>query len=123
KLIELKNKKTFNSNTTLDYYIRKLKTNVKFKVNYFSSRYENKVNNSDLRAIVSNNLQYGIEFRTAFRGKFNFHLGSDFSNLSLKTNELKNHYINNFSFFSFYLNRSEERRVGKECRYRLSTEH
>src|SRR5690606_39447632 len=33
KLIELKNKKTFNSNTTLDYYIRKLKTNVKFKVN------------------------------------------------------------------------------------------
>src|SRR5690606_40204502 len=76
-----------------------------------------------LRAIVSNNLQYGIEFRTAFRGKFNFHLGSEFSNVSLKTNELKNHYINNFSFFSFYLNRSEERRVGKECRYRLSTEH
>lgn len=104
KLIELKNKKTFNSNTTLDYYIRKLKTNVKFKVNYFSSRYENKVNNSDLRAIVSNNLQYGIELRTAFRGKFNFHLGSEFSNVSLKTNELKNHYINNFSFFSVYLN-------------------
>lgn len=104
KLIELKNKKTFNSNTTLDYYIRKLKTNVKFKVNYFSSRYENKVNNSDLRTIVSNNLQYGIEFRTAFRGNFNFHLGSEFSNVSLKTNELKNHYINNFSFFSVYLN-------------------
>lgn len=61
-----------------------------------------------MRDVVSNNLQYGLEFRTAFRSNFNFHLGSEFSDISLKTNDLRNNYINNFSFLTVYLNLSKK---------------
>lgn len=108
KLITLKNQNVFISNTTIDYYFKRLKTNLKLKVNYFTTSYENKVNDSEFRDVISNNLQYGIEFRTAFRSKFNFHLGTEFSDVSLKTNDIKNNYINNFSFLTIYLNLSQK---------------
>lgn len=108
KSILLKDQNTFGSHTTLDYYLKKLKSNIKFKLNYFSMKYESKVNDSEFRDVISNNWRYGMEFRTAFRGDFNFHLGTEFSTISLKTDYFKNSYTQNISFLNTYINLSEK---------------
>ncbi len=97
-----KNRKSFMVNSTLDYYLKNLSSNLKFKAGFFNSSFSNRVNNSDLRNIENNNLNYGLELRSAFDGIFNFHVGTKNTHSGYRVNNFKNHYFNNNSFLDTY---------------------
>jgi hypothetical protein len=55
------------------------------------------VNNSELREVNSINYNYGFEYRTAFDGLFNFHLGSKWLTNKIETTII-NEFTDNVSF-------------------------
>jgi len=102
--IVIKDRKLFTTNTTLDYFLKKLESNLKLELGYSQSEFKNIVNNSGLREVKSSNYNYGLEFRTAFDGTFNFHLGSKWLTNKIETTST-NEFTNSISFidltFSF----------------------
>src|SRR5690606_31192760 len=85
------------SNVSVDYYLKFMKTNVKIKGNFSKSSYQNYVNTSDIRSIVSSNYGYGIELRSGFTGMINFHVGSKWDEVQFETENIYS-YVNNRSF-------------------------
>ncbi|MEL4307938.1 carboxypeptidase-like regulatory domain-containing protein [Joostella sp. CR20] len=90
----------FSVNSTVDYYLKFVKTNLKLDLGYSKSNYKNVVNTSDLREVKSNNYNYGVEVRSGFNGLFNFHFGTKWTSNEIKTS-IKNTYTNNKSFLDF----------------------
>src|SRR5690606_33766652 len=90
--ILIKDRELFTANTSLDYFFKKLESNIKLKLGYAQSELKNIVNDSELRKVNSINYNYGLEYRTAFDGLFNFHLGSKWL-----TNEIEATMINKFT--------------------------
>ncbi|MBT8245472.1 carboxypeptidase-like regulatory domain-containing protein [Winogradskyella sp.] len=95
--IVIKDRELFTANTSLDYFFKKLESNVKLKLGYTQSEFKNIVNNSELREVNSINYNYGFEYRTAFNGIFNFHLGSKWLTNEIKTT-ITNEFTDNVSF-------------------------
>lgn len=105
KTIVIKDRELFTANTSLDYFFKKLESNVKVKLGYTQSEFRNIVNDSELREVNSTNYDYGFEYRTAFDGVFNFHLGSKWLTNEIKTT-ITNEFTDNISFLdmTFTLN-------------------
>lgn len=103
--IVIKDRELFTANTSMDYFFKKLESNLKLKLGYTQSGFKNRVNNSELRKVNSTNYKYGFEFRTAFDGIFNFHLGSKWLTNKIETS-ITNEFTDNVSFLnlSFILN-------------------
>ena len=95
--IVIKDRELFTANTSLDYFFRKLESNVKVKLGYTQSEFKNIVNDSELREVNSINYNYGFEYRTAFDGLFNFHLGSKWLTNQIETT-ISNEFTDNVSF-------------------------
>lgn len=98
----IKDRELFTAHTSLDYFFKKLKSNVKLKLGFNQSEFKNIVNDSDLREVNSTNYNYGFEYRTAFNGIFNFHLGSKWQTSQIKT-ATTNTFTDNVSFWDINL--------------------
>ena len=95
--ILVKDRVSINANANLNYYFKAISSNLKLKLNYIQSEYKNKVNNSDLRSIKSNNYNYGFELRSGFKGRFNYHFGTKWMTNEIKTT-INNSFTNSISF-------------------------
>ena len=95
--IVIKDRELFTVNTSLDYFFKKLDSNIKLKLGYTQSEFKNIVNDSELREVNSTNYNYGFEYRTAFDGLFNFHLGSKWQTNQIETT-ITNEFTDNVSF-------------------------
>lgn len=95
--IVVNNNSLFSTNSQLNYYFKKLSSNLKVNLGYNKSTFQNIINNSDYREVTADNYTYGLEVRSSFNGFFNFHFGSTWRQNSVKTT-FKNEYTNTNSF-------------------------
>lgn len=104
--IVVKDRELLTFTTKLDYYFKKISSNLKLDVGFSKSNYKNIVNNSNLREVISNNFNYGLELRSGFNGVFNYHIGTKWSTNKIKTATSNNAFTNNVSFLdlSFIFN-------------------
>jgi hypothetical protein len=93
----IKDRESFAANTSVDYFFKKLESNLKLNFGFTQSEFKNVVNNSDLRQVTSTNYNYSFEFRSAFDGVFNFHLGSKWLTNSIETS-ITNQFTDNVTF-------------------------
>ena len=100
--IIIKDRELFNASTSLDFFLKKLESNIKVKLGYTQSAFKNMVNNSQLREVNSVNYNYGMEYRTAFDGLLNFHFGTMWSTNKIETT-VRNKFTNNVSFLDMTL--------------------
>lgn len=107
KTIVIKDRELFTANTSVDYFFKKLESNVKLKLGYTQSEFKNIVNDSELREVNSINYNYGFEYRTAFDGIFNFHLGSKWLTNEIETTTT-NEFTDNVSFLDVTLTFNEK---------------
>ncbi len=83
-LIRLKDRNFLNAQTELNYYISKLSINTRLKLGYSQQKYANKLNGV-LRGLELDTYNYGTEIRSAFSGKFDFHIGTEWFGNVVKT--------------------------------------
>ncbi|MBN2610093.1 MAG: carboxypeptidase-like regulatory domain-containing protein [Bacteroidales bacterium] len=99
--IIIKDRKLLNLNLKIDYYFKFISSNGKFDLGYTKSEYKNIVNDTELRTVLTQTYNYGMEFRTGFRSFFNFHIGSKWTNSIVKTS-LTNTFKKNLSFLDLF---------------------
>ena len=102
--ILFKNRDFLSVNTKINYYIKKISSNLKIDLSYSNSEYRNIVNDVE-REVQSQNLGYGLELRSGFMGLFNYHLGTKWTTNRIETS-FSNSFTNNLSFLdlSFVFN-------------------
>lgn len=84
ELIRLKDKEFINLQIDANIYLQSLSSNLKIKLGYNKQNFENSVN-GDLRKVNASIFNYGGEWRSAFTGPFNFHIGAEWFNSIYKT--------------------------------------
>lgn len=99
--ILIKDRWFVNLNTTADYYIKYLASNIKASLAYQESTYKNIVN-SLVQEVESKNYHYGLELRSGFLGVFNYHLGTKWVTTEIKTKEQKK-FTDRLSFLNLSL--------------------
>lgn len=124
--IVIKDRKSLNMVTNLDYYFKKLSSNLKAELGYNQSDFKNVVNNSSLRKVKNTNYRYGAEFRSAFNGFFNFNVGSKWTVNEITTTKSIS-FTDNFSFtdLAFVFNEKWDAQLQIERYYfgNLQTDH
>ena len=93
----IKNREFLSLNSKLDYFFRLISSNIKFNLGYMRSQFKNIVNSSDLREVVSNTYNYGLEIRSGFKSIFNYHLGTNWSTTEIET-AISNAFTDNVIF-------------------------
>ena len=116
--ILIKNRELISVNSKLDYFLKVIKTNLKLNLSYFKNDFKNRINNSPLREVTSNNYNYGIELRSGFSGIFNFHIGTKWMTTEIETT-INNSFTNNISFLnlSFVFNKKLDFQLESERYY------
>lgn len=97
--ILIKNKKTLFYSSSIDRYINKIGSSIRFELSGSASTYANIINNSDLRQISSVNLQVGFKARSVFSGFINYYFGSTWGKNTMTTSAIQNTFNNNSTFF------------------------
>jgi hypothetical protein len=94
-----------DAHTQVNYYFKRLSSNLRLNLGYSSANFKNIVNDSELREVTSGSYQYELEFRSAFQGFFNFSTGSRWLVNTIETS-MRNSFTDNMSFldFSFVFN-------------------
>jgi hypothetical protein len=102
--ILIKDREFITIDSNIDYYFKKIATNLKVDLGFMQSVFKNIVNNSSLREVKSFNYNYGIELRSAYK-VFNYNFGTKWTTSEVKTT-IKNSFTNNISFIdlSFVFN-------------------
>ena len=95
--ILIEDRRFWSANLTADKFVEFLSSNFKLKVNASKNQYQNIVNQSDLRDIVTTTFSYGGEYKSVFSGPFNFHLGTNWTKTIIKTPQSNNN-LDNISF-------------------------
>lgn len=105
--ILIKDREFVSVNSKLDYYFKFISSNLKVDLGYTKSEFKNIVNNSNLRLVTSNNYNYGLEFRSGFKGVFNYHIGTKWTTTEIETTT-NNSFTDNISFLdlSFIFNKN-----------------
>ena len=85
------------ANTNLDYFIKKLDTNIKLKAAYVFSEFKNSVNDSGIRIVNAKEYNYGFEIKSVFSGIFNFDFGSNWITNKIEATTT-NKYSDNMTF-------------------------
>ena len=101
--IVINDREYLSLSSNLDYYWKFMATNMKLVVGYSKSNFKNIVNNSDLRNIQSLNYNYGIELRSGFSGKFNYHIGTKWKFTEIEAS-VSNSFTDNLSFLDVTYN-------------------
>lgn len=100
--IIIKDKEMLSINTSMDRYFKPILSNLKINLGYSKSDYKNIVNNSELRKVNSINYNYGFELRSAFKGFFNYNIGSKWMINKIKTTT-ENSFTNNETFLDLLI--------------------
>ncbi len=118
RTIVLKDKELWFISGNADYYIKSIKTNVKFLFDGTQSDYKNILNDSELRKVKSLNMGYGFELRSTFKGVFNYNVGTKWTYNQYKT-EVLHSYSENTSFLNlnFIISRKLNFNVKSELYY------
>ncbi|MFC4268287.1 carboxypeptidase-like regulatory domain-containing protein [Polaribacter marinivivus] len=95
--ILIKDREFISLNSTIDYYLKNISSNLKFNFGYSKSQFKNIINNSDLRNVSSFNYNYGFELRSGFSGIFNYHFGTKWITSEIRTT-INNSFTDNNSF-------------------------
>jgi hypothetical protein len=95
--IVIKDREFITINSKIDYYFKFIASNLKLDLGYTKSEFKNIVNDSDLRRVISNNYNYGLELRSGFKGLFNYHLGTKWTTNKIETT-ITNSFTDNVSF-------------------------
>ncbi len=105
-------------NSKFDYYFKFIKSNLKLDLGYTKSEFKNSVNNTNLRQVITNNYNYGLELRSGFKGIFNYHIGTKWTTNQIKTT-VDNSFTNNVSFLdlSFVFNTKLDLQLQSERYY------
>ncbi len=103
--ILIKNQKSLNINSNINYFFKSISSNLKLDVGYTKSDFKNSINNGNLRKVVSSNYNLGLELRSSFKGVINYHIGTKWTSTEIKTTT-NNSFIDNISFLdlSFIFN-------------------
>ncbi|TGD58738.1 carboxypeptidase-like regulatory domain-containing protein [Flavobacterium humi] len=91
--IIIKNQDLLSVSLDGNYFIKAITSNFKLNFVYSNSNFKNVVNNKE-REIKTNNFNYAFELRSAFRGMFNYHVGSKWKTSETKTNMINKNTIN-----------------------------
>lgn len=113
--IIIKDREFISVNSKLDYFFKSISSNLKLDLSYSNSEFKNIVNDSNLRTVISNNYNYGVEIRSGFNGIFNYHIGTKWTT-SQVTTTLSNSFTNNSSFLdlSFVFNNEFDIQIQSE---------
>ena len=84
-------------NTNFDYFLPVINSNVKMDLGYSRMAFQNAVNSSELRDVLTAGYNVGIEFRSGFGGIFNYHAGTKWRTSAVKR-PVQNSNVNNISF-------------------------
>lgn len=95
--ILIKDREFLSISSSLDYYFKPIKSNLKINLGVTKTNFKNIVNNSNLREVKNINNNYGFELRSGFRGFFNYHIGSKWNFNKVETT-IKNDFTDNMSF-------------------------
>ena len=95
--ILIKDREFLSISSSLDYYFKPIKSNLKINLGATKTNFKNIVNNSNLREVKNINTNYGFELRSGFRGFFNYHIGSKWNFNKVETT-IKNDFTDNMSF-------------------------
>ena len=103
--ILIKNREIINVTTDIGRYFKSISSNLKVEIGYSKLNFENVINKSELRKILSKNYKYGLELRSGFSGFFNYHLGTKWTKTQFYST-FKNSFTDNLSFadFTFVVN-------------------
>ena len=104
--IVIKDRELLSVSSKLDYYFKKISSNLKLDVGFSKSNYKNVINNSNLREIKSDSYNYGLELRSGFKGIFNYHIGTKWTTNEIEASAINNSFTDNVSFLdlSFVFN-------------------
>lgn len=107
KKIIIKDREFINLKSNLNYYFKFIESNFKVNLSYNQSEFRNIVNDSQYRAITSENFDYGFELRSGFKGFINYHIGTKWTNNKIISTS-NNSFTNNVSFLdlSFIFNKN-----------------
>lgn len=105
--IIIKDRDFLTVSSNIDRYFKSIASNLKLTFGGSKSNYKNIVNNSDLREVRNNSLNYGFELRSGFRGFFNYHIGSKWNYNEVKTT-VTNSFNENMSFLDLSFMMSEK---------------
>jgi len=105
--IKIENREFLNISTNIDRYFKFIKSNLKLKLGVSQSNYKNRINGSDLREITSTRYNYGFETRSAFKGIFNYHLGSKWLTNKIRST-IENSYTENTQFLDMIFDFSDK---------------
>ena len=97
--ILIKDREYFSVNSSLDYYLNLISSNIKLDISYSKSDFKNVVNNSNLREVVSKNYNYGVALRSGYDGIFNYHIGTKWTTTAIRTT-IANSFTDNMSFLN-----------------------
>ena len=106
KKIIIKNRELLSVSSKFDYFFKQISSNLKLDIGYSKSNYKNVINNSNLREVLSNNYNYGLELQSGFKGIFSYHIGTKWTTNRIKTTSIINSFTDNVSFLdlSFVFN-------------------
>lgn len=105
--IVLKDRHLTSLNISVDRFLDALAGNLKLKAGLSGNAFENILNDSMLRTIRSNTLSFGGEWRSAFEGRFNFHLGTNWELTFVRRPAFQRNGTN-FSFLDLLFDLSEQ---------------
>jgi|SRR5690554_2012602 len=106
--IIIKDREFLSVSSSIDRYFKPIKSNLKMTLGYSQINFKNIVNNSDLREIKNNNVDYGFELRSGFRGFFNYHIGSKWNRNQVNTMSISNSFTDNMTFLDLSFRANEK---------------
>ena len=114
-----KDRDLFSVSSNIDRFFSPIKSNLKLTLGYSHINFKNIVNNSNLREIKNNNVDYGFELRSAFKGVFNYHFGSKWNNNKVSVMAVSNSFTDNMTFLdlSFRINEKMNFQIQSERYY------
>ncbi len=118
KKILVKDQEFISINSKLDYYFKSILSNLKLDLGYTKSEFKNSINNSNLRLVILNNYNYGLELRSGFKSVFNYHFGTKWTTTAIETT-VNNSFTDNVSFLdlSFVFNKKLDFKLQSERYY------
>lgn len=113
--ILIKDRAFITLSSNLDYYFEFISTNLKLDLGYTKSEFKNSINNLNLRQVTASNFDYGLEFRSGFKGMFNYHMGTKWTTTGIETSTNFS-FTDNVSFLNLFFI------FNKKMNFQLETE-
>lgn len=98
--ILVKDRSYFIFQSNIDRFLNPISSNIKLNIEFSRYNYKNQINSMPLRDVTSFSIKYGVEIRSAFKGFFNYNLGTKWNSSAVQSSiYIKS--INNLSFIDF----------------------